>query len=598
MVLLKIGESVYFCTDQSDEKIGQFKAVNNAAGNFLESTVKFTNLLREYAEKYFDKGVDSLQTASVARVSVVSILDSARADHTPPIATRPDSGGLKSLMTDIFVKSATEKELDGVDKSIKTLNNKTEQTGKLLRVQEKVERALSVLNNPSVIVELKTATSPTSRLSPFQDLAKSKLLIEAQIPLPSFVKEFFRSIDPVLLREILEMNLVPLDNNYSDGVTLRSADIENCVKKFATEPETTHVEASMKKANGERLAVNIHAFPLLVYLHKTFAKYLQSAFDVATKGTPPGMFRNLAGDILRIREIISSPNLDSVSVASLEDWLRDFKGKYPDLTAFRFLSDRKVDKPKTAAAAAEKQNPKDFVNFMRELIEALIKHKQPVQVVAAVSGAGAIQPPLSTTAKTPPLLGPPPAKAQAAPIGHNVPLLGRDITVDNFITATDTLLSILELEERGNEGMMDELQRKRREILAKITNLRGSYVRLTNGDTSQNDTDFTILDSELCKRSADYFSRVSCEDLIDVAKNTSSFVERIYREFNQAFEWMLWKRIRDFGSLVKGNIDAETQSAVDSAWGGFSSQLPSKTLQELIKAKLLVPAVIACARSC
>ena len=229
---LKIAEYVYFCTDTSDQKIGNFKAVNEACKDLLESSTKFMSLLKTYAEKYHDKVVAILEASHVQRMDTVKILDSARVDKTPPVA-KPDNGGFKAQMADVFEKSESEKELDAVDKSIKALNDKAEQGKKLLAVQSDVDIVLTAITDSSVEASLKAATSVTGGFAPYKSLDKTENLVKAKLPMPSFVQPFFASIDMKAFKAILEKNLVDLTGNYGGAKTLTASDILKCVESFA-----------------------------------------------------------------------------------------------------------------------------------------------------------------------------------------------------------------------------------------------------------------------------------------------------------------------------------------------------------------------------
>ena len=349
------------------------------------------------------------------------------------------------------------------------------------------------------------------------------------------------------------------------------------------------------------------------------------------------MFGEIANDIQRIKNIIDIPNLADVPLADLERWLSDFEAKYPELAVFRFLSDGKVDKPKAAhVALTEKQKPGDFIKFVVDLVKALIASKknpaaQPVVVTTSnVSAAaplppppgklGALPPPPPPPGKVgalppppppgkvgalPPPPPPPPGKVGALPpppplnadilagirargdVSVSTPLLGRDIPVRSLITAIEQLSNILDVERRGMQGVMEELKQKRQGILAKITDLRGSYIRLTNGDTSKGVTDFRDLHARLLGSSKRYFEKVFCKDLTGPVKHSSALLDRMYREFTNVLEWMLWRKVYDLGAAVKDDTDKQTKSAVDNAWQALTAQLPAKTLAELLKEKLL-----------
>ena len=626
---LKKLEKLYFCLKESDADALSFMGLSKASGQLLNSSHSLVMQLVKYVTDYYDK-VTGVLGSSVGAPLPAGVLGYERPKDVKINVVAPPA--LAKHLVSVLDVSDAEKEVKKLDGQIAKIRND-------LAVKEKLRQSEVAFRTIAGILDQQKATITANfgAANPFMTLKKlssnTSGVSAASIPETMFM--FFQELatNTASLQAILGLEVVNLDSNYDNDLTLTGKDLVDCIADFAKPsrpPESREVRIRVKDDRPQ--AKNIHIVPFFYYLCNDLLKLLQAEMKKIGATDLQVLDTHLKGLVGELNALISATPKSKGDVrAALEN------NKFKDSVTASLKKVKFVDGTTIAITikrATANMTPQELIGLLPDLMDAYTAPPSvassgpaasaaassrvgattslsappppppPPARVAAQRGAGSSsgatipQPPSSSSSsaaaaaastRTPPPPPPPPPPPSASRrVGSPTTklVLGTDIVELDLITALSQLITNFGSMTVSPETEMRDLEAKKAASLAVINPDRKTYVDLSKG-TQVSDGHFIALRDHTTAAILAFFKAINCRLYLNLKDLSDGFIVKFYNEFMKSIEFVLWNKIDAFGNQLTQEIRASKQAEVTVAKAEFVSTFGTKTLDGLVKQKLI-----------
>lgn len=611
---LKKLEKLSFCISDADDKAGPFVGISSASSSLLQAISSFVDNLKLYATDFHQKLQQALAGGG-ADILGVKVLDYQRPAVNDVQVVQPVS--LQKSLAPVMEVSDQEKEVKKLDTQIAKLQKDLGTKEEIRKNQGVFKDLIALLKEQDAVI--KANFGPRGKFSGQGKLSSQFEVKKEEVPAEIFL--FFKTLEeshPDLLPKVLELGIIDLQHNYDGNATLNAKEVMKCLKAFANGNDIS--DAQLKLTAPEQVgamqvgqkAVSIRIPQFFYYICDEFNKKLQAAMKNAGESDLEKVLHHLDGlknTLERAEAEAKKADADQAAIKA------DIK-RVLEENSFKTSVEKSAPKIKFKVGSLIRINikgvPKDmepgaFLKLLPKLIDAYTaEHVVPIMPIIPVPavdvglkpqpviGRGAPPPPPLGKAPPPPPFGPPPGLPPVfggigAPAVALDPVLGKDITLPDLILVLG-ILSERALAEMSikPEDQIQQLVAQRDAALGAITPERKAFMAMVSENGEQIDkVQYKLLKDKVTGDFLAYFKAIKCTDFLNVKDYSDAFIVKLYNEFMQSVEFMLWNKIHLFGEEIKERLLAEAGAEIARQKAEFLRAFDEKSLNDLVGEKLI-----------